>query len=328
MKKTLTVITLLALLATKLSAAKPASALSPTAGLTPVVFEEAWGYVSMSRAEEYRDDLPLTDVVYFAADVNAYGELISVPKPNWLKVEGKRRHMAFQCDSKSLTHFVLSPEYSVRESIIDQLVKALAGFDGLNVDLELVPARDGAIFLSFLDELRARLPGKILSVCVPARFKKLSDDIYPYAEIASRCDRVFVMAYDEHWSGGEAGPVASPDWCKKVLKYAQKSIPAEKLIMGIPFYGRTWADKTTAGAWYYSGANRIMGENGVEFYTYEKDIPTFEYTMEVKIKGYFNDAYSLHSLASIYKKAGVRHAGYWRIGQEDPEVWNLLKCRK
>lgn len=282
----------------------------------------------MARADEYNDDVPLTDVVYFGADVTCYGELVDVPKVSRLKVTGKRRHLAFQCDSKSLTHFILCPEFGMRSKVIDQLVTAAIPFEGVNIDLELIPVRDGAVFLSFLEELRSRLPDKVFSVCVPARFKLLTDDLYPYAKIAALCDRVFVMAYDEHWSGGSAGPVASVDWCKKVLKYAQKTVPAEKLIMGIPFYGRTWADKTTAGAWYYSGAKRIMGENGVESYTYEKGIPTFEYTMEVKIKGYFNDASSVYTLANTYKKAGVNNIGYWRIGQEDPEVWNLIKCKK
>ena len=48
----------------------------------------------------------------------------------------------------------------------------------------------------------------------------------------------------------------------------------------------------------------------------------------LQIKGYFNDASSVYTLANTYKKAGVNNIGYWRIGQEDPEVWNLIKCKK
>jgi len=290
----------------------------------PLYFEETWGYVSMSRASEYHNDLPLTDVCYFAADVNCYGELISVPKIDTIDAEGKRRHMVFICDSKSLTHFVLDPQYYVREKIIAALVEAVQPFEGLNIDMELVPARDRNLFLSFVAELRERLPGKILSVCVPARVRRLRDDVYPYAEISNLCDRVFIMAYDEHWSGGTPGPVASPDWCRNVTAYALKSIPKEKIVMGLPFYGRTWVEKNHATAWYYESAQRLMEENNVESLTYENGIPTFSYTAEVKVTGYLNDVYSLWLLAKSYQKDSIGKIGYWRIGQEDPEVWNFL----
>lgn len=290
----------------------------------PLYFDETWGYVSMAKASEYRDDLPLTDVCYFSADVNCYGELISVPKIDAIKVEGKRRHMVFICDSKSLTHFVLDPQYSVREKIIEQLIEAVEPFDGLNIDMELVPARDGNLFLAFVAELRARLPEKILSVCVPARVRRLRDEVYPYTEIAALCDRVFIMAYDEHWSGGVPGPIASPEWTSNVAAYALKSIPQEKIVMGLPFYGRTWAEKSTSGAWYYETAQKMLAENEVDNLTYENGIPTFSYTTEVKVTGYLNDLYSLWTLSKSYQKVNINKIGYWRIGQEDPAVWDYL----
>lgn len=294
----------------------------------PLVFEEAWGYVSMARAYEYNDELPLTDVCYFAADVNCYGELIDIPDINKIKVTGKRRHMTFICDSKSLTHFILSPDSPYRASIINQIVEAVQPFEGLNIDVELVPARDRYLFLSFVSELRERLPEKMLSVCVPARTKRLSSEVYPYTELAEIADRIFIMAYDEHWSGGKPGPVASLEWCKNVAAFAKKSMASEKIIMGIPFYGRTWSDKTTSSAWTYPTLQRLFEENEVTDFTYENGIPTFSFTTEVTVTGYMNDLLSVHALASSYKKDGITKIGYWRIGQEDPAIWNYLLIKK
>jgi len=294
-----------------------------------VEFAESWGYVSVGREDEYDSKLPITDVCYFAAEINCYGELTSVPVRSRLKTEGARCHMVIICDSRSLTHFVINPEYNVRKQLLKAIVKAAAPFDGVQIDFELVPARDRKHFLTFIADLRYMLgQAKWFSVCVPARFKKLTDDVYPYEDIARYCDRVFVMAYDEHWSSSAPGPIASMDWCKKVVSYARASIPEKKLIMGIPFYGRFWAEQATSGAYYFSRLNRMMIANGVEEINYEEDIPKVQYSTQVDVTGYFNDAYSDVSLMRLYDEAGVKKIGFWRVGQEDPEFWKWLKINK
>lgn len=295
----------------------------------PLQLRESWGYVMQSRLDEYDNSIPLTDVCFFSAEINCYGELTAIPNRARINTKGARCHLVVTCDSKSLTHFILTPGSKERSNLLKAIVKAGAPYDGVQIDFELVPARDRRNFINFLSDLRYMLgKDKWFTVCVPARFKLLSEDIYPYAEIASYCDRVFVMAYDEHWSGSSAGAVASVDWCRKVMEYAQKSIPPKKLIMGLPFYGRTWASETTAGAWYFSGANRIMTEHKVTEVNYDQDIPTFKYTAQVDVTGYFNDTYSVLQLARQYEKAGIQKMGFWRIGQEDPDFWKWIKISK
>lgn len=297
----------------------------------PVEFKESWGYVSASRSSEYNSSIPVTDVCLFAADFNCYGELIDVPRRSLIKIpEYARCHLVVICDSKSLTHFVISSEYDVRKRAIKQIVETAKDYDGLQLDFELIPARDGPEYLSFVQELKNELNkrygknNKMYSICVPARMRLLTDDLFPYAKLADIFDRIFVMAYDEHWSSSKPGPIASIDWCRRCAEYAVQVVPAEKLVMGIPFYGRTWADETTAGAWYFSGANRIMTENSVRTITYEDNIPSFTYTTEVTVTGYFNDVSSALELCRLYESMNVQNIGFWRIGQEDPAFWDWL----
>lgn len=295
----------------------------------PVNLRESWGYVMQSRLDEYDNSIPLTDVCFFSAEINCYGELVSIPNRSKIDTNGARCHLVITCDSKSLTHFILEPGTKVRNNLLKAIVKAAAPYDGVQIDFELVPARDRKNFINFLSDLRYMLgKHKWFSACVPARFKQLSEDIYPYAEIAAYSDRVFVMAYDEHWSTSKPGPIASVEWCRKIMEYAKKSIPEKKLIMGIPFYGRTWANETTAGAWYFSGANRIMTEHKVTDVIYEDDIPTFKYTTQVEVTGYFNDPYSAVQLCRLYEDAGIRKIGFWRVGQESPDFWKWIKILK
>lgn len=295
----------------------------------PVQLKESWGYVSQVYPEEYDSSMPLTDVCFFSAEVNCYGELVGIPNRNKLKTGNARCHLVITCDSKSLSHFILDPKSETRKQLLKQIVKAGQPYDGVQIDFELIPIRDRKNFILFLSDLRYMLgKAKWFTVCVPARFRLLQEDVYPYAEISKYCDRVFIMAYDEHWSGGTPGPVASIDWCRKVMEYAQKSIPPKKLIMGIPFYGRTWGDEKTDKAWYFSSIDRKLTEKKVENIDYENSIPTFKYKTEVEVVGYMNDAYSVVELCRLYEQAGIHKMGFWRIGMEDPKLWNWLIINK
>lgn len=295
----------------------------------PVSFKENWSYVSKERLSEYNKDMPITDVCLFSATINSYGELVDVPSRSIIDTGTARCHLVITCDSRSLAHFVLDSKYNIRKKLIKDIVAAAKNYDGVNIDFELIPARDRNNFITFLADLRYSLgQKKWFSVCVPARFKLLQEDMYPYEKIASYCDRVFIMAYDQHWSTSAPGPIADYEWCQKIVDYAVKSIPAKKLVMGIPFYGRTWADKSHSGAWYFSGVNRVMRENNVSKVTYENDIPTFTYKTEIKVTGYFNDATSVLKFCRMYKDAGIEKVGFWRIGQEDPEIWNWFQISK
>lgn len=297
----------------------------------PIEFRESWGYVTQSRMEEYNQNIPLTDVCFFAADFDCYGDLISVPPRSKLKLpEGARSHLVVICDSKSLTHFVINPDLPVKDRAIKQIVEAAKNFDGLQLDFELIPAKDGPAYLKFVTDLKTALEkrygknNKMYTICVPARMKLLTDDLFPYATLSKIFDRIFVMTYDEHWSTSKPGPIASLDWCRKCAEYAVQTVPSDKLIMGVPFYGRTWTSETTSGAWYFSGVNRIMTENGVKEVTYVDGIPTFNYTQEVNVTGYFNDTSSVLALCRLYATMNVQNIGFWRIGQEDPDFWEWL----
>lgn len=291
----------------------------------PVLFDEVWGYVMLSRLKDYVDTTPLTDIGLFAAEVNSYGELVNIPKRTAVGPNFKGRvHLVTICESTSLSHFCIDPQYKVRDKIIKDLLEASKEFDGLQVDWELIPARDGDNFLSFLKELKKGLGKKPLTVCVPARTKTLKKDVYDYAKIGKIADRIMVMAYDEHWSKGPAGSIASYDWCAKVADYAKTVWPESKYIFGLPFYGRTWCSEPVQQAWAFNGMNRHAQENNVTKIEREKGVPHYSYKTEVTITGWYEDAYSNVERARMYKKKGYKCIAFWRMGQEDEAVWEWI----
>jgi spore germination protein YaaH len=291
-------------------------------------FGEIWAYVVAGREAALKPGLPLSDIGYFGADVDSYGSLVDVPNRRNLPAFSGRVHMVVKCDSRSLTHFVLAPGSPERKALIADLIAAAKNFDGLQIDFENVPQRDGGTFLSFLTELRAALGNKMFTIALPARTKKLNNDVYDYEKIVPLVDRILVMAYDEHWSTSAPGPVASLSWCKNVANYSMKAIGREKLIMGLPFYGRAWGDVNPSQAHVYTGIERLINEHKITEVRRENGIPIFEYKIPVSVKVYYDDEYSLSARMEMYRALGVTAIGFWRLGQETPAVWDIIKLGK
>jgi spore germination protein YaaH len=292
--------------------------------LPVLAFNEIWSYLPAGREGALNRDYPITDLVYFGAEIDSYGALTGVPDHRKARGFPGRLHLALVCNSRGLTHFVLEPGSAVRRRLVADLLEAAGNFDGLQIDFELIPARDGAAFISFLAELREGLGDKLFSVALPARRRAMAEDVFDYGKIAPLADRIFVMAYDEHWSSGEPGPVASLDWCRAVAEHALETVGPDKLIMGMPFYGRAWGSFNPFRAFFYSGIERIMRENAIEGAEREGGVPYFSYDSSVTVTVYYEDAYSLNLKGRMYRDLGISAVGFWSLGQEDPGVWNIF----
>jgi spore germination protein YaaH len=300
--------------------------LPPLGDKLPVsMFPEIWGYVVADRESALTRNLPISDVGYFAAEVDSYGSLVSIPARRNLPRYTGRVHMVVKCDGRALTHFVLMPGSAERKALIADLLAASKDFDGLQVDFEYVPTRDREAFWTFLAELRAGLGTKMFTVALPARSRKVADDVYDYERILPMVDRILIMAYDEHWSTSAPGSIASLAWCRRVANYCLGVIGREKLIMGLPFYGRAWGESNPSRAIVYTTTESIIKQFGVTNIRREEGIPTFDYRITIPVKVYYEDEYSLSARMEMYRSMNVRAIGFWRLGQETQEVWRYLR---
>ena len=293
--------------------------------LPVIAFKEVWGYVITGQESALRRGLPITDVAYFGAEVNMYGTLVNVPNRRNISSFSGKVHLVVTAGSSSITYFSLMPGSQQRQALIADLLRAAQNYDGINIDFENIPARSGEAFLSFLSELREGLNGKMLTVALYSRTRTIANDVYDYEKIKPLVDRIFVMAYDEHWSGSSPGPIASLRWCRSVAEYALRVIGPEKLIMGIPFYGRAWVNENHARALVHSAAERLIQTHNVTDVRRDNGIPTFDYYVNIRVRIYYEDVYSIYSRFEMYKSMNVRAVGFWRIGQETQRVWNTIK---
>ncbi|GAB1457051.1 hypothetical protein MASR2M48_23590 [Spirochaetota bacterium] len=289
-----------------------------------ISFGEVWAYLMNGEESYLARTGSVSDLCYFSAEINAYGELTGVPNISKLaNFKGRKHLVVAELGSYSLTHFCLDPAYPIRDRLIAEILLASAPYDGVQIDFEAIPLRDRDNFVTFLAMLKDGLGSKILSVALPARLSDAGDTL-GYARIAAIVDRVFIMAYDEHWSTSPPGPVASMEWCSRVARFAASRIEARKLIMGLPFYGRAWGSVMPNRAYKHSGIESLKEEKGVEVLSRENGIPRFRYEENVIVEVYYDDAESLSHRLQLYRNAGIRSVGFWRLGQEDYALWDRI----
>jgi spore germination protein len=288
-------------------------------------FSEVWAYL-MDGEEKYLDPaMSITDLGYFGASIGMSGTLLGVPNRGKLPVAYKGRvHLVVaELGNLSLTHFCLSPEYPLREALIADIAKGAEGFDGVQIDFEAVSFKDYENFYAFLGLLKKALADKTLSVALSAQIKESADNL-SYERIGKIADRIIVMAYDEHWSASAPGPVASIEWCRKVSAYAQSKVAEACLVMGAPFYGRAWADKSPSRAYKHSSLIKLIDEKGIGDIRRQDGIPYMEYPETVNVKVFFEDYDSTLARLSMYRARQVKNVAFWRLGQEDPIVWGAI----
>ena len=234
------------------------------------------------------------------------------------------------------------------EKLANQIISAIEEYnlDGVNVDIENVTHTYRGAYTQLVKILRERLPEeKEVSVAVAANPNGWTvgwHGSYDYAALAKYADYLMIMAYDEHWQGSEAGPVASITFAERSIAYALKHAPAEKLVLGIPFYGRIWSED-----------GRFNG-NGVSVKTLEKmladydaDItysetaqaPKAEFTVTEGDKVYtvngksltpgkytvwFEDERSLQSKIQLIHQYDIKGLGSWTLTQAPDSILQQL----
>jgi len=160
-------------------------------------------------------------------------------------------------DTKKLVLANLLANPTSRSNIV-QSIKALVlkyNYDGIDLDFEVFYTQDGRSswptlkpnWIIFIKELSTVLheQGKLLSVTTPPDFapetKRAGNSVYSWAEIGPYIDRLRIMAYD--FSTVTPGPIGPLPWSEDAVKHAVTQMPASKVFLGIPGYGRDWITK-------------------------------------------------------------------------------------
>lgn len=201
------------------------------------------------------------------------------------------------------------------ESFYNQILKFLDvyGFDGIDMDIE--STTDKEKYSAFLEKLSKDLK---------SRNKTLSMAVAPYiieglGTNVSYFDFFNIMTYDANGSG--TSNVAPYDWTLSQLNsYAYQSIPKEKMVVGLPFYGYS-TDGRPAWACDYDYAKVVqmcLAQGNTDFLTQDSISISGEYN-----KTHPNEDFKVefNSRATIMKKAEyVKNSDYGGV-----MIWDVTK---
>jgi len=226
----------------------------------------------------------------------------------------------------------------VRERALGNLVQTVkeGGYVGLNLDLEQIPPRFRDYYTEFVADLHGLLKsqGLLLYVVVPGKThderRNTWSGAFDYAALAQNCDALVIMAYDEHWAGGSAGPIASLGWVRAVAAYAVQKAGADKILLGIAAYGYDWGDGPMAEMISASEAVRRAARTGAEI-NWDAAVasPKYRYWRDgVRHQVYFENKHSTIPKLDLVRELGLRGIAIWRLGYEDPGIWAEIAARR
>ena len=193
------------------------------------------------------------------------------------------------------------------------------GDAGVIYDFEAIPPALMAQYRQLIAETNKDFDkhGRIVGVTVPMG----NVDWNPRA-FAAVADKVFLMAYDQHWQGGTAGPIAADDWFTQQVSAAMQGIPADKVVVALGSYAYDWHDGHADGltveeAWLEAHDARAsptflrgVGNTAFSFLdgTHRHDV-------------WMVDAAASWNEMRILSRLGLGNVALWRMGSEDPGFW-------
>lgn len=233
--------------------------------------------------------------------------------------------------SKDVQTETLMASTSTRKKLIDSLMADVEkyGLDGLNMDFEGIKPEAGPHYVQFLRELSipCRQKGIVLSVdnYVPAAY----NSFYDRKEQGIVADYVIVMCYDEHYSGGEQGSVASLGYVSDGIAGTLQDVPKDKLIGGVPFYTRVWTETdegVKSSALGIAEAKKWVKDNNMNLY-WQKELGQYygELDTEEGFKTvWMEEEESLKLKMNVIRENDLAGVGCWKLGLEDEAAWESI----
>ena len=326
---------------------------------------EIYGYLPYWQIDSGTDaylryDL-LTDIALFSVGFNASGAIVTTGT-GYARVTGStaaaivsHAHAAGVRVDLTVTSFGFDKNAAFFSNATAMANAAMAianlvkneDLDGVSVDVELLENQYFAAYGTFVGQLRTALradnPNARVSVATNG---SISGTGMANQALANGADRVFIMGYSYRTAGanpaGSIAPVTRTDGGRSLTwtlnLYRDKGVPANRILIGLPYYGRSW--HTTTGA-LHSPTTSSAGVfiPGSDLAAIPAGTPIQDDPVEASkwfavqdpvtkawTQTYFDDPWTLRTKYALAASRGLAGVGIWTLGYDRgvPGYWNSI----
>lgn len=241
-----------------------------------------------------------------------------------------------------------------KQNLITQLINLVSsrGAHGVNIDFEGIPSSQSVNFANFMvnlaNQMHAAIPGSEVSTVL---YAVDWNSVFNFSIMEPEVDHYVVMGYDYYYTNSATAGPEDPLYqfgntynytlSRTITDYLHDGCPAEKLVLGLPYYGREWSTTSLAipSGTTASGVARTYstvranssGNYSTANHTYRGDCRSDHY-------GFLNgtipkqcfitkEAAFAERLAHV-RRAGIGGIGIWALGYDGgyDELWNTIEA--
>lgn len=336
---------------------QPAQIIEPRAGnnctLNKIVF--GWHpYWQNGFESNYQWDL-LSHLCYFSYDVN-YLNGNALTTNSWSTANVVTQALANNvkvslCVTLFDDHAAFFGNSSAKQTLITNLINLVQarGAHGVNIDFEAVPSSQSANLTAFMldlcNQFHTAIPNGEVSIALPSVDWSNTFDV----QAMSTCvDQFFIMGYDYYYSGSaQAGPtdplysmVSTYNYnhSKSITYYLNRGVPANKLCLGLPYYGREWETESnavpsnTTGNFAASRTYKYVRDNSGTYANHQYHAGSKSGYFTYQNNGnwrecFINSAYTLGKRFEMVHLRNIAGIGIWALGYDDGymDFWNEIE---
>ena len=301
----------------------------------------------------------LSDLCYFDYDVSPNTGNNVNASYNWLGStavtaainNGVDVHI---CATLFSSHSTFLASSTAQATFINNIISDLQarGGKGVNIDFEGMGSSNSAPFTAFMQnlstQLHAQIPGSELSM---ALYAVDWGNVFDIPNLTPYVDLFIIMGYDYYWSGSTTAGPDDPLYnyqtsynytlTRSITFYLNQGMPSNKLLLGLPYYGREWETvgstipSATTGNFSSSRTfsaimNNANGYYNTPLYDPVSFTPYYSFLVGADWRQCFwENSYSMKRRFDVVNQRNLGGIGIWALGYDDgyTDYWDAISER-
>lgn len=259
------------------------------------------------------------------------------------------------CVTLFSNHATFLTNSTAKQTLITNLITLInsRGAHGVNIDFEGLPSSQATNFANFMvdlsNQMHAAIPGSEVSTVL---YSVDWNSVFNFQIMEPEVDYYIIMGYDYYYSGSSTAGPNDPLYhfgtsynytlSRSITDYLNVGCPKDKLILGLPNYGREWSTTslTVPSGTTATGVSRTYSyikNNSTGFYSAANH--TYEANSESDMFLFMNGGTPKQCFITLENafnerlqhvvNAGIGGIGIWALGYDDgyTELWDVIESK-